>query len=98
MAIVRADPEWLEANREHMRKAWKDPVKRENMLASRSEWTEERKEKQSIDTSTQNKESWTNPETRAKRIAGIKLACAKRKAAKIAASLLSIDNDQIVRP
>lgn len=98
MAIVRSNPVWLEANREHMRKAWQNPIKRENMLSTRPDWTDDRREKQSVETSMKNKISWTNPETREKRIAGIKLACAKRKAAKEAALLLSTDTDQITRP
>ena len=97
MEIVRSDPVWLEANREHMRKAWADPIKREKMLAARTPASDELCQKRSVIASIANKSSWTNPETRAKRIAGIKLACAKRKAAKIAASLLSTD-DQIARP
>jgi len=97
MEIVRSDPVWLEANREHMRKAWADPIKREKMLAARTPASDELCQKRSVIASIANKSTWTNPETRTKRIAGIKLACAKRKAAKIAASLLSTD-DQIARP
>lgn len=93
MEEVRADPAWLENNRVKQKEAWKDPVKRENRLKNRKPHTEERKANQSVMTSDQNKQSWANPETRQRRIDGIKAAAAKKKAAK-AASILA-DQDQL---
>jgi len=87
MAVVHADPRWIEDNSEHMKSAWADPVKRDGFLKNRPAHTEERREKQSAMTTEQNKKSWADPLVRERRIQGIKDAAAKRKAAKIAALL-----------
>lgn len=77
-----------------MRKAWQDPIKRNNILSNRKPHTEERRSNQSKMTSEQNKKTWADPEVRARRSAAISKAKkeyhAKKKAAEAALLLPKI--------
>jgi hypothetical protein len=82
MKKVTSDPKWLEKNKQNGLSNWQDPIKRENMLKNRPEWSVDRKKNQSKITTANNKKSWADPEIRAKRIANIragKLAYHERK-------------------
>ena len=73
---------------ERAKAIWADPVKRNANLSARKQHTNETRQIQSLSSIAANKRSWADPIVRAKRIAGIKDALAKKKAAKLAASLL----------
>ena len=81
MEKVCADPEWQERNSQAQIKSWKDLIVRENRLKNRKPHSEEVRSIQSAASTESNKRSWADPEVRARRIAGIKAAAAKRKAA-----------------
>lgn len=88
MKIVRSSEEWLDNNRQHMRDAWNDPVKRNNMIKNRKPASDEANERRSKATTENNKRTWADPEIRNRRISKLKETLAKKKAAKIAASII----------
>ena len=81
-------PELCAAKSANMQAVWDDPVKRNNLLKNRKPHTDDIKQLQSAASTLSNKNSWADPVVRAKRIAGIKAAIAKKEAAE-AASLLN---------
>lgn len=87
MELVWSDEDWILKNSIAQAESWKDPVKRDNRLKNRKPHTDETKIIQSVSSTESNKRSWADPAVREKRIAGIKAAVAKKKAAK-AASLI----------
>jgi hypothetical protein len=81
-------PELCAIKSANMQAVWANPDKRDNLLKNRKPHTDDIKKLQSEASTKANKNSWADPEVRAKRIAGIKAAIDKKKAAE-AASLLN---------
>ena len=84
MKRVCNTPEARERNSNDMLAAWKDPAKKKNLLKNRRPPTDEIRKIQSTSSTEANKKSWADPAVREKRIAGIKAAIAKKKAAEAA--------------
>lgn len=79
MMKVRQDPNWLAQNKEHMRAAWQDPIKRQRMLENRPEASAELRQLRSQNASRSNNSIWQDPEKRAKRIEAIRAGIQRRK-------------------